>query len=154
MIVAGKTDGSKIADDAAEAMDLGEYLYVLTGVWLQNMIIVVIQKSKMRNKDSDMQMVKSCQKENYKFVASNEKYALLIRRNAKKNHLRSRVPIGAIGIGDNVHQLAMIYPQIYEGTENNRNTVFRNCQNMIRFYLSGFTYDDKDAAEKNSKRYS
>lgn len=150
MIVAGKTDGSKIADDAAEAMDLGEYLYVFDRCLASEYDTVVIQKSKMRNKDSDMQTVKkAAKKENYKFVASNEKYVLFNQEECKEKAFEVKSVYKAIGIGDNVHQLAMIYPQIYEGTENNiEKYSVSELSKYDMVYLSGFTYDDKDAAEK------
>lgn len=150
MIVAGKTDGSKIADDAAEAMDLGEYLYVFDRCLTSEYDTVVIQKSKMRNKDSDMQMVKeAAKKENYEFVASNEKYALFNQEECGEKAFEVKSSYKAIGIGDNVHQLAMIYPQIYEGLDKNiEKYSVSELSKYDTVYLSGFTYDDKDAAEK------
>lgn len=104
----------------------------------------------MRNKDSDMQMVKkAAKKENYKFVASNEKYALFNQEECEEKSFEVKSAYRAIGIGDNVHQLAMIYPQIYEGTENNiEKYSVSELSKYDTVYLSGFTYDDKDAAEK------
>lgn len=62
MILAGKLNEDKITDKIAEAMDLGEYLYVFDRCISAGYDTVVLEKSKMRNKDADIYMVEDAAK--------------------------------------------------------------------------------------------
>lgn len=149
MILAGKLNEDKITDKIAEAMDLGEYLYVFDRCISAGYDTVVLEKSKMRNKDADIYMVEdAAKKENYRLISSNKYYILFHHDKCDNSNFKVENSYKAIGIGDKVHQLAMIYPQIYESDETNIEKY--SASELSKYetvYLSGFTYDDRDDAE-------
>ena len=149
MILAGKLNEDKITDKIAEAMDLGEYLYVFDRCISAGYDTVVLEKSKMRNKDADIYMVEdAAKKENYRLISSNKYYILFHHDKCDNSNFKVENGYKAIGIGDKVHQLAMIYPQIYESDETNIEKY--SASELSKYetvYLSGFTYDDRDDAE-------
>lgn len=150
MIIAGKLDEDKVTDRVAEAMDLGEYLYVFDRCISAGYDTVVLEKSKMRNKDADVYMVEdAARKENYRLISSNKHYILFHHDKCDDRNFKVENSYKAIGIGDKVHQLAMIYPEIYESDETDiEKYSVSELSKYETVYLSGFTYDDRDDAEK------
>ena len=103
----------------------------------------------MRNKDADIYIVEdAAKKENYRIISSNKYYILFHHDKCDNSNFKVENSYKAIGIGDKVHQLAMIYPQIYESDETNIEKY--SASELSKYetvYLSGFTYDDRDDAE-------
>ncbi len=150
MIITGRTDGDKLSDALAESMDLGEYLYVFDRSIASKYDTVVIQKSKLRNGSNDMDKVReAAEKEGYTELASDDRYVLYHNDKCESSSFTVKDSYKAIGIGSRIHQLAMIYPNIYESSETDIDKYsVSELSKYDTVYLSGFTYSDRKTAEK------
>lgn len=137
-----------------DAVEEGFYLFLFDRCLELGDDTVLIKKSELRDPDKDLIEVTECaQKLGYILAASNDSYLLY--------HIKTYEQFGTtcqyegLAIGSSSDFLAYGYPNIEPGDSNNVNDYSYDKLSKYKvIYLSGFTYDDKDKAEKMLLRLS
>lgn len=134
------------------ALSQGYYIYLFDRALELGNDTVLIRIDQLKNKAEDIpQVTKSAGKIGYKLTDKNEDYLLY--------HMDTYATFGTvcqyngIGIGSSASMMALPDPDIEEGDSDNLNDYsFEELLQYKVIYLAGFTYDDKEQAEKMLQR--
>lgn len=131
-----------------EAVEQGFYTFLFDRCLELGDDTVLIKKSELQDEQKDIpEVTQSAQKLGYQLVDSNDSYLLY--------HLHTTGNFGTtckyegLGIGTSAELMAFGYPNIEPGDSTNLSDY--SYQELLQYkviYLDGFTYDDKDKAEK------
>lgn len=131
-----------------EAMEQGCYLYLFDRLLGLGNDTVIIKTDQLRRQEYDIDnALQAAENIGYKLVTKNENYLLF--------HIKTPDTFGTkdtytgIGIGTSASLLALRDPDVREGESNNLNDyTFEELSEYKIIYLAGFTYEDKEQAEK------
>ena len=143
-------EGAKTASNIVNlnaSVESGWYVYLFDRALELGNDTVLIPIDNLKNKSNDVNQLISCAELSGYHLAGKNTGSLLFHKDTIKQ-FGIITKYTNIAIGTSASCIAMIFPSFEEGSKNNINDyTYEELRKYHTIYLSGFTYDDKSAAE-------